>query len=387
MVLVGAGPSESANAFDAIGDERGSLNVFAFARPLNPVGAETLDAELRGHVGAGAVGEYSFRVTPDPDLTGSISGGVPLLALDAGKPGRIAATVERLLDAASAGSTSNGTAVDRAASRELAALAAAPASYEVHSLLTDANTANSVRAPLLLWAVRHGVSVTETSRKKAEPVTTSAADPVEGWGPDWGQWYFNFERDIVNGLGDTLGSEYEYYSSFSWASYDQLRTLRLAGAASGFEMNLAYKDYPNELTRSGATSGSGGWASNMPGAYQETTKIDDSLTTYTVGSHEAEKLRWRFESSPNFSEGYWVTHFVQDRFKYEVQSAKPAHSVYAQYDKDMLCGGAGADACFFQNGSVNLWNNYFCKDRTQNPVDIRVWDFRGASPTFSGVCL
>ncbi|MEY2467831.1 MAG: hypothetical protein QOF21_529 [Actinomycetota bacterium] len=359
-----------------------SLVVFAFSRPLNSAEAAELHSRLLPLGKAARALNMDYRITPVPSFREPVVGDVALNRFEADSG--LSTQVHAALDQFTAGILAEVGPTDRY-SAYLAARSSDASPFVVLDVVSDGQIAPAVRTTLTIFEslnhVTHSETTTTFDSTRADPapqtfVGGTGSDPFEGFGPDLGQWFFHLRKNVVDRDGRRVGSEYEFFSVFDWNTYGQLSALRAAGSEAGFEINVAYKNYTSAPARSGESSFPAGYMSDFPGAYREYVTFDDNSVTYGVGSHEAEKFRWVNETSPNFYESYHVSITIDDASNtYNAANLPPAHTVYVQYDSDMLCGNAGADACFYMNGSGNTMSGYYCAYKTA-PAEIAAWDYR-----------
>ena len=220
------------------------------------------------------------------------------------------------------------------------------------------------------------VSRSAPAEQSIEPMAVPSGHV--GWAPDVGNWYFKYDKPVVNSFGVVLGHDYVFSVGMSWSTVSQLQKLR-GSNARGFEFSFAFLHQAGRPIPSGDSTRMASFMTDFPGAYQETLPFLDTNKTFGVGTHEAEKLRWAYEASPSFYENYFIDMKLQDPYDQRQQNPKPAFSIGGQFDIDMLCGGsAAADACFFSNGGGDFVPGW-CTYVPRSPAQVVRWDYRGTT--------
>lgn len=350
--------------------------VITFTPSLIPDDAQ----DLANLIAAGqqvTIARLAFEVIPAPPLGEPYSGALQLRTLQGGSPsveqtvrGHLVTRRESLLQAP------EQEAGDLDYVEDLLALSAPFAAPAV-----DLDRDDPVLEALVVsFATARGYATDTVSRTDPAPPREPLAPPSGhvGWAPDVGNWYFKYDKPVVNSFGVVLGHDYEFSVGMSWSAASKMQKLR-GSDAKGFEFSFAFLAQTGRAVQSGEYTRMPSFMTDFPGAYEETVTFDDTNQTFGVGTHEAEKLRWAYQTSPSFYETYFIDMKLQDPYDQRQQTPKPAFSIGAQYDIDMLCGGsAAADACFFSNGGGDFVPGW-CTYVPRNPAQVVRWDYRGTT--------
>ena len=375
--LVGTLTSPSvATTSTATIDGRGK--VILFSPSLAPDDAQDLADLVAGGAQVSSA-RLAFNVTPAPPQGEPYSGALELETLRGGAPsldqtvrGHLAMRRDSLLQ-------SPDHAPEEVAYVE--SLLALSAPFGIPAIDLERNDP-ILESLVTSFAQARGYSTESIARSTTLPSgiePTGAPSGMDGWAPDTGTWWFKYDRPVVNSFGVVLGHDYAFSATMAWSSSAAIQQLR-GSDAKGFEFAFSFLHQAGRPIQSADNTRMASFMTDFPGAYQETVTVDDTNNTFGVGTHEAEKLRWVYQASPNFYENYFVDMKLQDPYDQRQQTPKAAFNVNAQYDADMVCGGsAAADACFFSNGGGNFVPESWCTYIPRDPANVVRWDYRGTT--------